>query len=555
MMPGCAKTQSRMYGAVGLIAVAGAVLFLGFGNATRGYVNTASLPWWWISQWIDPRAETEHGWLILGLSVWMFGRNLRRTLSQTPSAADERGTASVSPRSVGENVWVPACAIAAALAIHAIGFVAQQSRISIVGLLVFFWGVLAFVNRRYARAAAFPLGFMVFAIPLNVLDSVGFWLRLAVIDVTADLARLAGIGVVRSGTQLFAVDGSYQYDVAAACSGVRSLMALAALSLLVGYLNFKSWWRRGLMLVLCFPLTFLGNVLRVALIVLAAHLGGQQWGERVHNVMGYGVFVIVLGGVMGAAAGVGRWWPETPTEKTPRLSAKAQPGRFTLITILAATMLMIAGEMVFLAHLSSGRERGRAGVRLDATGDNPAELPAFLGTEWIGRTAEVTAVERATLPADTGFSRRTYLSVQDKSHSVFLSIVLSGRDRTSIHRPELCLVGQGWTIVGAASHAFALSSGTHLPVTVLQTRLQDRGTAREVRALVAYWFVSSDAIVATHWQRFLHDAWNRLRHGRADRWAYVLLQADAPDGEVAALERMQAVLNGTVSGFQEVLPP
>jgi hypothetical protein len=51
--------------------------------------------------------------------------------------------------------------------------------------------------------------------------------------------RPQGIDVLRSGTQLFAPDGSYQYDVAAACSGVRSLMALTALSLLVGYLNFR----------------------------------------------------------------------------------------------------------------------------------------------------------------------------------------------------------------------------------------------------------------------------------------------------------------------------
>jgi hypothetical protein len=49
----------------------------------------------------------------------------------------------------------------------------------------------------------------------------------------------------------------------------------------------------------------------------------------------------------------------------------------------------------------------------------------------------------------------------------------------------------------------------------------------------------------------LYDGWNRLFHARADRWAYVLLQTDADDGEPAALTRMQTVLNHTLPVFQK----
>jgi hypothetical protein len=52
---------------------------------------------------------------------------------------------------------------------------------------------------------------------------------------------------------------------------------------------------------------------------------------------------------------------------------------------------------------------------------------------------------------------------------------------------------------------------------------------------------------------FAHDAWNRVAHARADRWAYVLLQTDASDGEPAALARMQAVLDATLPAFQRPL--
>ena len=73
---------------------------------------------------------------------------------------------------------------------------------------------------------------MLFAIPINVLDSIGFWLRVWVVDASGAIARGAGIAVLQSGTQLVAPDGKYNYDVAAACSGIRSLTAMAALSLL-----------------------------------------------------------------------------------------------------------------------------------------------------------------------------------------------------------------------------------------------------------------------------------------------------------------------------------
>ena len=74
-----------------------------------------------------------------------------------------------------------------------------------------------------------------------------------------------------------------------------------------------------------------------------------------------------------------------------------------------------------------------------------------------------------------------------------------------------------------------------------------------VSHLVGYWFVGGDMVIATHWQRLVRDAWNRVAHARADRWAYVLIQTDAADGEAAALGRMQAVLDETLPVFQRAV--
>jgi EpsI family protein len=215
--------------------------------------------------------------------------------------------------------------------------------------------------------------------------------------------------------------------------------------------------------------------------------------------------------------------------------------------------------MFFLSALAARPAQGEAGVALAADGLNPAELPAFLGTEWIGRRAEVTTVERDLLPADTGFARKSYVAVANPAQQVFLSVVLSGRDRSSIHRPELCLVGQGWTIESGQERRFSLPTTdggrAEFPVTVLRVRREiasPRGPV-VVPQLVAYWFVGADTVVATHGGRIARDAWNRVAHGRADRWAYILTQTDAIDGEQAAIARIQAVLDSALPGVQRVV--
>lgn len=565
-----------------MCALAGAALFQFFGNANRGYIDTASLFYWWGYQWTNPGSESEHGWLILGLSVWLLWRNVRTRVEGEgrggKSSREWRGAGGEGRRAIDDtapgqseignrqsaiSVWQSALALVAGLALHALGFVAQQARISILAVLLFSWGVLRLGGgRRWGAAAVFPLGFMVFAIPINVFDSLGFWLRIWVVDASGAIARGVGIAVLQSGTQLSAPDGAYHYDVAAACSGIRSLTALAALALLAGYLNFSTAWRRAAVLLACFPLVYVGNVARILAIVFAAQAGGPKWGDVAHEVMGYGVFVIVLGGVLGGIRLLQRLRPEvchplddkppaTSTGETRRichpLDDKLPWGVAGLVVVLAA------GEMGYLRQVQRAPGRGGAGVALAVDGVNPVELPAFLGTEWIGRRTEVTAVEREILPPDTGYSRKRYVAVADGRRQVFLSIVLSGRDRTSIHRPEICLVGQGWTIAETATARLASPGlgGGGLPVTLLRVR-REVATGKgkvTVPQLVAYCFIGGDEVVATHWERMARDAWNRVGRGRADRWAYVLMQTDAADGEAAALGRLQAVLRETLPVF------
>ncbi len=545
-------TEPARLVAAAVCALVGLAVFQFFGNASRGYIDSASLFYWWGYQWANPQSESEHGWLILGLSCWLFARNLR-------ASNKEQGSS---------NKMGPAiAAMLTGLAVHLLGYALTQTRVSIVGFLIFAWGALALAGGRHgARAAAFPVVFMIFAIPFNMLDTVGFYLRLGVIEVAWHLAHLVGIDVIRNGTQLMSPDGGFQYDVAAACSGMRSLTALAALSLLLGYLNFRSWPARALVGLLCFPFAFIGNVVRIFVVIVMAEWRGQAAGVRAHDVMGFGVFVIVLGLVQLTVWLLQKWkiggsFPAEAAGTNQATTSEICNVLYYKQAWIAAGVVSVVSVGVMLAtvKLDGIQVSPKTGIRLAADGLNPVALPDSIGLDWMGQAAEITPIEREVLPADTGFSRKNYVSLLDRRQQVFLSIVLSGRDRTSIHRPEICLVGQGWTITGRTSHAFRRpdDAQARVPATVLRIEREftnARGQKVKVPALLAYWFVGADKIVASSTERVIYTSLDRLRHMQAHRWAYVVAQTLALDGEEAAFARIQSVLDGTLPAFQEPLP-
>ncbi|HET7537497.1 MAG TPA: exosortase-associated EpsI family protein, partial [Candidatus Didemnitutus sp.] len=320
---------------------------------------------------------------------------------------------------------------------------------------------------------------------------------------------------------------------------------------------------------------FVGNIARIFAIIVAAQWKGQRAGTLIHEWFGWLVFLIVLGLVQATVALLKRRTSgeqgepsrenrEKRSESTAKCHITDDTSQGSGRSWIAVGGVALTAGLVMLAaaRIDAMQVSPRTGVKLAADGVNPAALPNLLGADWAGRDIDVTAVEREMLPPDTGFSRKNYESLRDRRQQVFVSIVLSGRDRTSIHRPELCLVGQGWTISGRAAHRFDYSiskneSSPSIPATVLRIEREmttAQGEKVKVPALFAYWFVGADRIVATHTERIFYSSLDRLRHLQSHRWAYVVVQTLALDGDAAALARMQDVLNETLPVFEEPPP-
>jgi exosortase len=289
-----------------VLTAAWLVLFCLLGNSTMGYIQSKSLIYWMFFVYNAKDTADAHGNLVPIVVLALFWWKRKELF-----AAELK-------------LWWPGLGIfILGLGIHIVGFVVQQARISILGLFVGIYGLTGLAwGLNWLRASFFPFFLFAFMIPMGTLSiPITFRLRLWVSEIVQSICgNILMIDINRNGTALIDPSGRFQYEVAAACSGIRSLIATLALSIVYAWLSFDKWWKRGLLVAAAFPLALLGNVVRMLLIVLASELGGrnhgQEWGNFVHENLFFSLapYVPAFAGLML----LGHWLRER--QSTPMLS-------------------------------------------------------------------------------------------------------------------------------------------------------------------------------------------------------------------------------------------
>lgn len=205
---------------------------------------------------------------------------------------------------------------------------------------------------------------------------------------------------------------------------------------------------------------------------------------------------------------------------------------------LAAAMIAAAGG--FLVWLRSHQVLGEPGLSL--------ALPQRV-LDYQSESVEVTRDEVAALPKDTSFSRRLYTQIEGvRTNQLLLGIVLMGSDRTSIHKPQFCLTGQGWNITTSEQVSIPISGPRPYNLPVMKLTANRPG---DWRALYLYWFVAPDCVTASHWERMWLMATHLLRTGVLQRWAYVSCFAICPPGgEESTYQRMRQFIASAAPQFQ-----
>ena len=189
--------------------------------------------------------------------------------------------------------------------------------------LCFIWGGgFLFLGRTWMRAAAFPLAFLIFMVPLpdgvaNALETAS---KYASAEATAVLLHLFGIPHFRQGL-IFRLPG-IAIEVAQECSGIRSSWVLFITSLLASHLFLRSSWRRALLVAFVIPLGVIRNGFRIAVISwLCVKYGPEMINSPVHRRGGPYFFVLSLVPLFALL-----WWLRHSEEKKHRERATLPAG-------------------------------------------------------------------------------------------------------------------------------------------------------------------------------------------------------------------------------------
>jgi len=228
-------------------------------------------------------------------------------------------------------------------------------------------------------------------------------------------------------------------------------------------------------------------------------------------------------------------------------------------------MVLIGATAGLLTQVKSRRQLGVPGVKTRplAGAKSSLNLDILLPENLPGWKAEPlpeAQIVRDTLPKDTSFGQRRY--TQPDGFWAMVNVVLMGTDRTSIHKPEICMTAQGWQNDAAATHVekVPISKPTPYELPVMQmvgslNTVDNTGQPVTVRGIYVYWFIDGDRFTARHSERMWWMARDVVLTGVLDRWAYVsVFSVCAPGQEAAAFARMKELIAAAVPEFQLVPP-
>jgi exosortase len=187
-----------------------------------------------------------------------------------------------------------------AAALLVLGTLAAELFTTRLSLLIMIAGViLSLAGSKVLRSIAFPIGYLIFMIPLPaiVYYQLTFPLQLLASRLGASGLVALGIHTVREGNLLILPNCTL--NVVEACSGIRSLLSLMAAVVAYGYLTEPGTWRRMALAVASIPIAIATNGLRlVATGVLSFYFGPAVDSGVVHLGLGVGFFALAFCSVL-----------------------------------------------------------------------------------------------------------------------------------------------------------------------------------------------------------------------------------------------------------------
>lgn len=382
------------------------------------------------------------------------------------------------------------------LGVLVLGQMGAELFLSRFSLLIVLAGLIVlFLGWGFFRALLFPWAFLALMIPLPaiVFNQITFPLQLLASRVASDILQGLGIPVLREGNIIKLA--AMPLEVAEACSGIRSLMSLATLAVIYGYLMERSNPVRVVLAIASLPIAVTVNSLRVVVTGLLV----QYWTSDkalgfFHEFQGWLMFVASLAVLYLLHRLIRLVWPEEASQSS---NYSADPKQsWSLITKRSGGLRFgVAAGFIALAAILL-QVRGYSEVipsRLPSS-SFPVQLGKWKGTD--------IPLDKETLdilgPGD--FLLRGY---QDTNNDdlpyieLFMAYFASQRTGDTIHSPQHCIPGAGW--VPLENSQITLTLPGHSPFPANRYVISKAG----VHKLVLYWYWAHDRGVASdYWAKF-----------------------------------------------------
>jgi exosortase D (VPLPA-CTERM-specific) len=483
-----------------------------------------------VLQWAAPDSDFSHGFFVPLFSAFVIWQERGRLSEITPKPS-----------------WSGLVLLAFALGVLVVGVLGAELFLARISVLLLIAGmVVLFRGWGFFRAIFFPWAFLLFMIPIPkiVFTQITFPLQLLASRLAADVLPLLGVPVFREGNLITLPSMPQPLDVAEACSGIRSLMSLACLAIIYGYLMERRIAVRWVLALISVPIAIAANGTRI----IGTGLMVQYWDPEkaagfFHFFEGWLVFVVSLLLLYFVHVLIRVLWPDrgSQSEDLYRSSHwaehdyKAPFPRFLFATVL------LASTILFLeAHGTT---------EVIVQGKPLESFPMQMGS-WNGVDLSIDQKTRAVL-GPGHFLSRDYTPLQAGYPSVNLYIAYFPSQRTgdTIHSPLNCLPGAGWLPVERSRDTLSLPGHGPFPANRVVIA---RGDLRQV---VLYWYWAHDRGVASEYSARYYLVKDSMRLHRSDG-ALVRIMSPIYPGETAdaAYQRALGFAGGVVPLLNDYIP-
>ncbi len=281
------------------------------------------------------RSTFSHCWLLLPMIGWLIWRRRTTVLALEPRA------------------WAPGLALVALAVLPWLaGELAGVQLLRHAGLIAMPLALVpALFGPQVTRALLFPLGFALFLVPVG--EELVPLMQRVTAELIMPMLHLSGIPAVIEG--IFITTPRGYFAVAEACSGVKFLVAIAALATFAAHLWFRTTWKR----IAFVAFALVGGVLANAVRAWGTIVMAEAWGTRFavgadHLIYGWVFFALVIALVALAAKPFIERSPDDEDAPSDAAIARWAGWRAPLVQIVGAAALVV-GVPVALGLTSTAR--------------------------------------------------------------------------------------------------------------------------------------------------------------------------------------------------------